>query len=177
MKKYVLIWLIGLCTFVPVATYHLLFKAQTYQLPLLLLVAFWTFGFWPCFVPLYKMYRVKKLYDGVTSQDDLKDFIQNSETKDVAVDAIAKHTGLPMVAAEKLYQATAHTMAVADNVTGNADQRTQALMQSAKDVLDKDTVVTAISNKTGLPRGMAEKLHKVAANKIASNDQSDDKAA
>ena len=176
MKKYVLLWLIGLCTFVPVTTYHLLFKAQTYQLPLLLLVALWTFGFWPCFVPLYKQHRAQQFNDGVTSPDDIKDLIQNSESKQVAVHGIAVHTGLPMVAAEKLYQATAHTMGVTDN-TNSTEQRTPTRKQPANDQQDNNTTVTAISNKTSLPSGMAEKLHKVAANKIASNDQGDEKAA
>lgn len=173
MKKFVLIWIVGLFTFVPVATYHLLFKAETYQLPLFLLVATWTFGFWPCFVPMYKTYRVKKLYDDVTSQDDLTAFIKNSETKELAIDAIAKHTDLPTMAAEKLYNASSHTMAIKDNPADVKD----AFVHSVKETLDTDTVVSAISNTTRLPGGMAEKLHKVAANKVASNDQNGDKAA
>ena len=174
MKKFVLIWVAGLFTFVPVATYHLLFKAQSYQLPLLLLVAFWVFGFWSFFVPLYKMYRVKMLYNSVSSQEDLAEFVKNSETKELAINAIQEHTGLPKVAAEKLYDATAHTVAVKD-ITAEAREE---LVASVKGTLSKDNVVSAISNKTRLPHGMAEKLYKAAANKMADDDhRSDDKAA
>ncbi len=173
MKKYIFIWVAGLFTFVPVATYHLLFKAQSYQAPLLVLVLFWVFGFWTCFVPLYKMYRVREMYKTVSSQDDLAAFIKNSETKDVAINAIADHTGLPKAAAEKLYNATAHTVAVKD-ITAEAREE---LVASVKGTLSKDNVVSAISNKTHLPTGMAEKLYKAAANKMADDDRSDNKAA
>lgn len=105
MRKFIAIWAAGLFTVVPVATYYLLFKAETGQLALFLFIGFWVFGFWACFVPLYKLYRVRKMYKAVASRDDLRKFIENSETRDVAVDTLAKDSGIPSFIVEKAYDA------------------------------------------------------------------------
>ncbi len=107
MRKFITIWAVGLFTLVPAAIYYLLFKAESSQLPLILFVGFWIFGFWTFFVPLYKALRVRKLFKAIQSRDDLRKLVETSDTKDVAVSMIVKELGVPEFIAEKAYDALA----------------------------------------------------------------------
>lgn len=103
MRKFIAIWVVGLVTVVPAAIYYLLFKAETSQLPLVLFIGFWVFGFWAFFIPIYKFLRVRKMYRAISSKEDLQAFVANGETREVAIDTIIRESGMPKFLAEKAY--------------------------------------------------------------------------
>ena len=80
MIKLFAIWVCGLLTAVPAATYHLLFHAERSEYAaLIVFVGFWVFGFWGLVgsaTAIIKTRRVYRALEHVRSPEQLKEFVQ-----------------------------------------------------------------------------------------------------
>jgi len=103
MKKLVLVWILGMVTLVPATIYHMLFIAESLSFWAFGFVFFWVFGYWSCFVPLYKLYRVRKLYKTVSTREDFLEFVKNGESREVAVTSLSDNSGIPEFIMERIY--------------------------------------------------------------------------
>jgi hypothetical protein len=103
-----LLWVVGLLTIVPYATYFLLYEAQRDQYALLItLVLFWIFGYWGVVGPILaavKARRVFKTIETAHAQGRLKEALRSKETADVAIDIIASENRIPRFIAAAIYR-------------------------------------------------------------------------
>jgi hypothetical protein len=107
MRRAVVVWILGLVTAVPWATWHLLFEAPRDQYALLITgILFWIFGYWSLVGPLLvgmKARAVMRALERAQSPDDLAATLRSAETRDVAIDLLAGESGLPRFLARRLY--------------------------------------------------------------------------
>ena len=101
------IWIVGLFTAVPYASYYLLCYAPREQYVLLItLVLFWIFGYWGVVGPLLAVVKVRKVFrtiESARSKADLLKALQSAETRDVAIDVIAADNHIPRFLASRVY--------------------------------------------------------------------------
>ena len=101
------IWVFGLFTAVPYATYRLLYYAPREQYALLItFVLFWIFGYWGVVGPLLAIVKVRRVFrtiEGAKSKDDLLKALQSAETRDVAIELIATDNHIPRFLARRVY--------------------------------------------------------------------------
>jgi hypothetical protein len=101
------LWVVGLFTAVPYASYYLLYHAPREQYALLItFVLFWIFGYWGVVGPLLAIVKVRRVFreiEGATSKDDLMRTLQSAETRDVAIDLIATDNHIPRFLARRVY--------------------------------------------------------------------------
>jgi len=181
MKRILLIWIIGLFTVVPFAAYHLLFKAESHQIPLIMFIGFWVFGYAGLVVPLYKAYSLKKIINKVGAGKDLLTVVKDDETRDFAVQSIADRTGIPTHLAEKLYAATSEKL---EKTEQNPSDKTNAV-NSPESILafinnndTKEGAVAMMSRDMRIPKVLAGKIYDAASRKLAKDNQwRSDKAA
>jgi hypothetical protein len=102
------IWVFGLFTAVPYATYHLLYYAPREQYALLItFVLFWIFGYWGVVGPLLAIVKVRRVFraiEGAKSKNDLMRALQSAETREVAIDFIAADNHIPKCLARRVYR-------------------------------------------------------------------------
>jgi hypothetical protein len=107
VRKAVVIWIAGLLSAVPYATYHLLFRAPKEQYALLItFVLFWVFGYWGMAGPLIALVKVRRVFRAIeqaTSGDDLLKTLQSPEARDVAIEHIAVENHIPRFLAVRVY--------------------------------------------------------------------------
>lgn len=103
MKKLVLIWILGMVTLVPATIYHMIFVAESLSFLAFGFVFFWVFGYWSVFVPMFKLYRVRKLYKKVSTREDFLEFVKNGESKEVVVTSLSNDSGIPEFILERIY--------------------------------------------------------------------------
>jgi hypothetical protein len=115
MRKAAALWIVGLLTAVPYATYHLLFRAPKEQYALLItFVLFWVFGYWGIVGPLLALVKVRTVFRAVEaakSGDDLMKTLQSPEARDVAIDLIATENHIPRFLAVRVYDLLAAKLA------------------------------------------------------------------
>jgi hypothetical protein len=102
------VWVLGLVTAVPYATYYLLFYAQREQYAMLAtFVLFWIFGYWSLAGPLIATVKVRQVVRAIEraqSKDDLKEALLSDEARDVAIDMIASDNHIPRFLAAQVYR-------------------------------------------------------------------------
>jgi len=107
LRKATALWLVGLFTIVPSATYYLFFHAPRDQYAILItLVLFWIFGYWSVTGPLLAIIKVRAVVRAIEhakSSDDLVRTLQSPEARDVAIEYIATDNHIPRFLAVRVY--------------------------------------------------------------------------
>jgi hypothetical protein len=115
----VVVWIAGLVTLVPYATWYVLYRARPDQYAILItLVLFWIFGFWGVVGPLIALVKVRKVFralERVTTKDELLATLRSSHARDVAIDLIATDNHIPRFLAERVYNLLLSRLSVVDN--------------------------------------------------------------
>lgn len=110
LGKAVLVWVVGLLTGVPYATYYLFFEAPRDQYALLITgILFWIFGYWSLAGPLcmaVKLRAVFRALESARSAEELEGILKGAEARDVAIDFLASENHLPRFLAAWLYDRT-----------------------------------------------------------------------
>ena len=106
LGKAVALWVIGLLTLVPWATWHLLFEATREQYAVLIvLILFWVFGYWGLVGPLLAAIKVRRVFRAIQaarSREELLETLRSAESRAVAVDLIATENHIPRFLAERV---------------------------------------------------------------------------
>lgn len=107
LARAVALWVAGLLTLVPYATYYLLVHATRDQYALLItLVLFWVFGYWSVVGPLIAVVKVRRVFRAIeqaTSKDVLLSALRSPDTRDVAIDLVASEYHVPRFIAARVY--------------------------------------------------------------------------
>jgi hypothetical protein len=102
------LWVAGLLTVVPYATYHLLFHATRVQYAALItLVLFWIFGYWGVVGPLLAAIKVRTVFRAIErakSKESLIQALRSAEARDVAIDLIVSENRIPRFLASRVVQ-------------------------------------------------------------------------
>ena len=102
------LWMAGLLTAVPYATYYLLYYAPREEYALLItFVLFWSFGYWGVAGPLIMAVKVRRVFRRLeTAQNaaSLAASLRDKETEDVMIDFIASENKIPRFIAARLYR-------------------------------------------------------------------------
>jgi hypothetical protein len=102
------LWVAGLLTVVPYATYHLLFHATRDQYAALItLVLFWIFGYWGVVGPLLAAIKVRTVFRAIErakSKESLIQALRSAEARDVAIDLIVSENRIPRFLASRVVQ-------------------------------------------------------------------------
>ena len=105
----IVLWVVGLVTFVPYGIYHLLFAASRDQYALLITsILFWIFGYWGVAGPLLMLLKVRAVFRAIESagsKEELVRVLHSPDAKDVAIDFIAKENHIPRFVAARVYRA------------------------------------------------------------------------
>jgi hypothetical protein len=108
MRIAVIVWVVGLLSAVPYATYRLLFEAPREQYAALItFVLFWIFGYWSLVGPILtaaKVRRVLRAIERARSRAELVAILGDPETKSAAIDLIASENGIPRFVAAWVYR-------------------------------------------------------------------------
>jgi hypothetical protein len=101
------IWVFGLFTAVPYATYYLLYEAPRGQYALLItFVLFWIFGYWGVVGPLLAIVKIRRVFlalEGAKSKEALMKALRSDDSRDVAIDLIATDNHIPRFLARRVY--------------------------------------------------------------------------
>jgi hypothetical protein len=107
MRAAIAVWLFGLFTAVPYATYYLLYDAPRGQYALLItFILFWIFGYWGVVGPLLAVVKVRRAFraiEGAKSKEELMKALRSDESRDVAIDLIATDNHIPRFLARRVY--------------------------------------------------------------------------
>ena len=108
LAKAVVLWVVGLVTFVPYGTYYLFFEAPRDQYALLITsILFWIFGYWGVAGPLLMTLKVRSVFRAIEaagSNAELARVLQSADAKDVAIDFIARGNHIPRFVAARVYK-------------------------------------------------------------------------
>lgn len=117
LKKAMTLWIVGLLTVVPCATWYLLFEAPREQYAALIaLVLFWIFGYWGLVGPLLTAAKVRAVFraiEKVKSRDELVTILRSPEARESAIDLIASENHIPRFVAARVYQLLADRLSKA----------------------------------------------------------------
>lgn len=107
LRTAILVWVTGLLTAVPWATWHLLFHAPREQYALLIVgILFWLFGYWALVGPLLtalKIRAVMRAIERMPTQSRIREALRSKEAEDVVVELIASENRIPRFLALKVY--------------------------------------------------------------------------
>lgn len=102
------LWVLGLMTLVPYATYHLLYLASRDEYAALItFVLFWIFGYWGVAGPLITLVKVRALFRRLHQAQTAEGLIQvlhNREAESIVIDMIAADNRLPRFVAARVYR-------------------------------------------------------------------------
>jgi hypothetical protein len=108
LRKVTALWIVGLLTLVPYATYYLFFRAPREQYAILItFVLFWIFGYWGVVGPLLALIKVRTVFrrlQHVKSSEDLVMTLQSAQARDVAIDLIATENHIPRFLASRVHE-------------------------------------------------------------------------
>ncbi len=106
-RKLILLWVLGLLTWVPYGTYYLLFHATRDQYAFYIVgVLFWVFGYWGVVGPILSAVKTRgimKALERCQSSEELRKMLLSSETEDAAIDLIASENNVPRFIAKRVY--------------------------------------------------------------------------
>jgi len=115
MRKAMVVWVVGLVTAVPYATYHLLFVATRGQYAALItFVLFWIFGYWSLLGPLITVAKVRgilRAFERARSGDELATILTSPDARDAAIELIASENRVPRFVAALAYRKIASRVA------------------------------------------------------------------
>jgi len=107
LRRAMVVWVLGLVTVVPYATWYLLFHAPRSQYAVLItLVLFWIFGYWGIVGPLLGAIKVRKVFRAIEqarSSEDLLKTLQSTEAREAAIEFIAMENHIPKFLATRVY--------------------------------------------------------------------------
>jgi hypothetical protein len=107
LAKAILIWIVGLITFVPYGTYYLLYEAPREHYAILITsILFWIFGYWGVAGPLLMMLKVRSVFRAVESAQsrrELERALQSPDAREVAIDLIARENRIPRFLASRVF--------------------------------------------------------------------------
>ena len=116
LRKAVALWVIGLLTAVPYATWYLFFRADRSQYALLItFVLFWIFGYWGIAGPLLSLVKVRKVFRAIehaTSHAEVLAIVRSDEAKEVAIEHIASEDRIPRFLAARVVRLLAERLDV-----------------------------------------------------------------
>ena len=99
LRKATALWIVGLLTVVPYATWHLLFRAPREQYAALItFVLFWIFGYWGLVAPIVSIVKVRSVFRTIQqtrSREELVAVLRSQDAQNVAIDHIASEYGIP----------------------------------------------------------------------------------
>ncbi|MGQ0751079.1 MAG: hypothetical protein ACT4PS_11135 [Betaproteobacteria bacterium] len=102
------LWVAGLLTAVPYATYYLFYYAPRDEYALLItFVLFWIFGYWGVAGPLIMVVKVRRVFrrlEAAQNAASLAASLRDKETEDVMIDFIASENRIPRFIAARLYR-------------------------------------------------------------------------
>lgn len=108
LAKAILLWIVGLLTFVPYGTYYLFYAAPRDQYALLITsILFWIFGYWGVAGPLLMTLKIRSVFRAIESagsKGELERTLQSPDAKAVAIDLIATENHIPRFLAARVYQ-------------------------------------------------------------------------
>jgi hypothetical protein len=120
------VWVAGLLTIVPFATYELFFHAPRDQYAQLIgLVLFWVFGYWGVVGPLLAAIRVRRVFralEQAASRDDLMKALGSDEAREAAIDLIASENRLPRFLAARVYRMLVRRLWSAEALAGRSSE-------------------------------------------------------
>lgn len=115
LLKAAVLWVAGLLTIVPYATYYLFVHAQRDQYALLItLVLFWIFGYWGIAGPILALVKVRKVFSAIQaaqSKGQLMEMLRGKDAHDVAIDFIAAEYRIPRFLASRVLRLAASRLA------------------------------------------------------------------
>ncbi len=118
IKKFAILWVLGLFTAVPYAVYYLLYYAPRDQYALLItFVLFWIFGYWGVAGPIISIVRIRRVFRALEiarSPEQLRDFLQSPDSQEAAIDYIAAENKIPKFIARKLFTLALEKLAAKD---------------------------------------------------------------
>jgi hypothetical protein len=107
LARFSVLWVLGLLTLVPGSVYYLLYHAPREQYALfIVLPLFWIFGYWGVVGPLIAAVRVRRVFralEQVRTREQLLALVREPETREAAIDLIARENGLPRFLAKHVY--------------------------------------------------------------------------
>lgn len=109
------LWIAGLLTLVPYATYYLLYEAPREQYAVLItFVLFWIFGYWGIAGPILALVKVRKVFGAIQaarSKGQLMEILRGKDAHDVAIDFIATEYRIPRFLASRVLRLVASRLA------------------------------------------------------------------
>jgi len=104
--RFAVLWVIGLVTLVPYSVYYLFYEATREQYALyIVLPLFWVFGYWGIVGPLIAAVRVRRVFralEQIRTREQLIALWEKPETREAAVDLIARENRLPRFLARRV---------------------------------------------------------------------------
>ena len=126
LRKATALWIVGLITGVPWATWHLLFRAPRDQYALLItFVLFWIFGYWGIAGPLISLVKVRTVFRAIeqaTSREEIVAILRSDAARNVAIDHIATEYRIPKFIAARALNMVAERIQLADAGSPAADR-------------------------------------------------------
>jgi hypothetical protein len=114
MRNALVLWIVGLLTAVPYATFHLLFRAPREQYALLItFVLFWVFGYWGLVGPLLAAVKARAIFrtlEHATSREEFIAALRSPEAREVFIEHIAVDNHIPKFIASRLFDAIARRL-------------------------------------------------------------------
>ena len=109
------VWVVGLVTIVPYATWYLLFEApRDHYALLIVLIGFWVLGYWGAVAPIVLAVQARRVFRAIRtagSGDQLKEALASPDARDVAIELIAAEHHVPRFVASRLYDIVVRRLA------------------------------------------------------------------
>lgn len=106
LRKATALWIVGLVTIVPYATWHLFFRAPREQYAALItFLLFWVFGYWGLVGPVVSIVKVRSVFRAIQqtqSRDELVAVLRSEDAQNVAIDHIASEYRIPRFLATRV---------------------------------------------------------------------------
>ncbi len=107
MRRALILWIVGLATAVPYATFYLLFRAPREQYALLItFVLFWVFGYWGVVGPLIAALKARAIFrtlESATSREEFVSALRSPEAREVAIQHLAVDNHIPKFVASRVF--------------------------------------------------------------------------
>ena len=121
LRKATALWVVGLLTVVPYATWHLFFRAPREQYALLItFVLFWVFGYWGLVGPIMSIAKVRSVFRAIEqtrSREELVAVLRSGDARNVAIDHIASEYGIPRFLASRVLKLVTERIAESETST------------------------------------------------------------
>jgi hypothetical protein len=121
LRKATALWIVGLLTVVPYATWHLFFRAPREQYAVLItFVLFWIFGYWGLVGPIVSIVKVRSVFRTIQqtrSRDELVAVLRSEDAQNVAINHIASEYRIPRFLASRVLKLVTERIAESEPST------------------------------------------------------------